>query len=194
MPFILANSVARAIAFFIDCMLFFIAGKLVSSFYPLEDGKSFIYTASICLLALFYFMTMSSSVGHGQTLGKRFMKIRLVDSKGNFLKPSQSVLHYAILVPVFVQVSRFPAVIESPYANFLVAWLFVGFFVCTWYLLLFGQAYSQLFHDFLSKTYVVTFAVDPEKKPVPPIPKFHWFILLAIFCGLGLLTVANSYL
>jgi len=48
-------------------------------------------------IALGYFGTLNSGIGHGQTIGKRLLRIRVVSADGSPLSVSKSVLRFAIL-------------------------------------------------------------------------------------------------
>src|ERR1039457_1218039 len=58
--------------------------------------------AGFCL-ALAYFAIFDSEIGDGQTLGKRWLKLRVIDAEGNTISFAKSLLRSVIfLVPAFL--------------------------------------------------------------------------------------------
>jgi uncharacterized RDD family membrane protein YckC len=132
-------------------------------------------------LALPYFAILNSKIGDGQTLGKRWMHLQVVDANGNAISFERSILRYAVLAVVYylnglpLPVTRTPWIVSS-IVSFLVAVLGGA----TLYLILFNRHTRQGVHDLAVGSYVADADVIGPLK-VRPIWRMHWAILGGLF-------------
>jgi uncharacterized RDD family membrane protein YckC len=128
-------------------------------------------------LALPYFAVLNSSIGNGQTLGKRLMHVQVIGREGATISLWSSVIRYTVLaVPLFLDemvlpISRTPWVISA-----LFSVLVFGLGGATLYLLLFNRRTRQGLHDLAAGSYV---AEANSKSPlkIESIWEGHWVIL-----------------
>lgn len=139
-------------------------------------------------VALVYFGLLNSTVGKGQTIGKRIMKIQVVNQVGNNISLSRSFLRYAILgAPFFLNGALIPpSVLMSPIGH-LIGFIIFGFGGAIIYLYIFNRRTRQTLHDLISGTFVVR--VTPQQGELPPVSvwKPHvalvgiWFLVVIVF-------------
>jgi len=108
------------------------------------------------VIALVYFGVLNSALGRGKTIGKRIMKIEVVDSIGNHLSPARSILRYTILgVPFFLNGAFIPPSILNTPVGGLVGLLVFGFSGAIIYLYVFNRRTRQSLHDLVVGSFVV---------------------------------------
>jgi RDD family len=142
-------------------------------------------------LALPYFAILNSRVGNGQTLGKRWMHLQVVDRDGTPVSLWRSSCRYFVLsVPYFLDdltlpVTRVPWIVSSLLG--LVVFVVGG---ATLYLVLFNRRTRQGVHDLAGRTYVAD-AYEIGSLQLQPVWKMHFVILgillLALCLGTGVL-------
>lgn len=128
-------------------------------------------------LTLPYFALLNSRIGNGQTLGKRWMRLRVVDANGSTITLSRATLRYAVLqAPFFLNGATLPSRFDSFFLDILLAAIIVGLGGGTLYLIFFNRPSRQGFHDLAAGTYVVS---AESSGPVTPHPvrKYNWIIL-----------------
>src|SRR3984957_20683858 len=89
----------RLFAFLLDTLLLGIVGAIVGAAFfdtlvrmgPLARVVGF-------FIALCYFGLFDSSVGSGQTIGKRFLRLKVVDAQGGMLSLEEAILRFIIFV------------------------------------------------------------------------------------------------
>ena len=134
------------------------------------------------VVAVIYFVPLNSSLGRGQTLGKRLCGIKVVDRDGAQITFAKSFVRFLpIGVPWFLNNARFP---ESYLFS---VWLYAtsiavfGVGLSVIYLYVFNRRSRQSLHDLLVGSYVLKAdAAGPVS--LPPA----WTLHLAV-CGLLLL-------
>lgn len=131
------------------------------------------------IIALIYFGLLNSEIGKGQTIGKRLLKIKVVDANNQAIAVPKSMLRYSILgIPFFLNNAQFSIeVLTSPMMYLLSLVLFGGLF-STLYLYIFNRNTRQSLHDLIVKTYVVNDTVSPQS--VTPIWKTHVYVTASI--------------
>lgn len=130
-------------------------------------------------VALVYFACLNSSIGNGQTLGKRLMKIQVVTKEGQTIPFHTALIRFVVLgVPYFLNGTILPIDSQSLALLFSVT-TFFGF-VAIIYLYIFNRKTRQSLHDLVAKTYVVT---APASPPVhfEPIWRGHLAVVGLIF-------------
>jgi uncharacterized RDD family membrane protein YckC len=166
----------RLLGFLIDCLILGIVGLVIGSiffdtFAALGGwGKLVGFT-----IALAYFGILNSSIGGGQTFGKRLVNIKVVNREGGPISIHRSLVRYVILgTPYFlngVMISAF-ALLLLPFISVVI---FGGIFAIL-YLYIFNRRTRQSLHDLATDTLVVR-ATDVEPPPPVHIWKYHILIL-----------------
>ncbi|MFB3897301.1 MAG: RDD family protein [bacterium] len=178
----------RLLAFIIDSILLgilgYITGLFLFDFYAQLGGAGLILGFFIALL---YFGLFNSSLGKGQTLGKRIMRIEVVDSSGNSIPLSRSLLRFTILgIPYFLNGAPIPSHITVSPIGYGIGFLIFGFGGAIVYLYIFNRRTRQSLHDLIMGTLVVR-TIPKGKLPHNSVWKTHlivvgvWFLLVIGF-------------
>jgi hypothetical protein len=140
-------------------------------------------------MALPYFSILNSTIGNGQTLGKRWMHLQVVDVHGNTISFSKSVVRYAVFaVPYYLDEISLPITRTPWIVSALISMVVFGVGGATLYLVLFNRHTRQGIHDLAAGSYVA----DADKMgplKTQSIWKIHWVILVSL---LVLLSLANG--
>ena len=86
----------RALATIIDFVVLWIIGSILNSI--LFGGDAVRGNGLSTLIGLAYFLYFWSSYGHGQTIGNRVMKIRVVKTNGSELSLTDAFIRYIGLI------------------------------------------------------------------------------------------------
>lgn len=134
-------------------------------------------------ISLPYFGLLNSSLGGGQTIGKRLTGIRVVDQEGQPLSPGRSNLRAAILnVPFFLNNASVPM---PPSLAVPISWLLgvvvFGGVISITYLYVFNRRTRQSLHDLTVGSYVVN-AKPAGPVDAPPFWRQHLHIAAGL-CG-----------
>jgi uncharacterized RDD family membrane protein YckC len=128
------------------------------------------------VISLTYFGIFNSSAANGQTLGKRLMKIRVVDREGKTISIPRSFARYAILgAPWFFDSDILPLRLRTSWFGIEFGFLISGMAGALIYLYVFNNATRQSLHDLILGTYVVKAAGDGRPE-VPIVWKGHLYI------------------
>ena len=142
------------------------------------------------LIALLYFGILNSRIGRGQSIGKRALRIQVVQSDGSELSPSKSILRFAVIgAPYFANglmlpLSRTPIAVTTALSI-----LIFGVGGAAIYLFLFNRDTRQSLHDLAVGSFVVR--TRPGRIPVTRLWKGHLVILGTSLC---VLTLAMVYI
>ena len=139
-------------------------------------------------VSLPYFAILDSSIGHGQTIGKRVLGLQVVDVYGQTISLGRALVRYALFaVPYFLNGIALP-ITRTPWTfSHLVAPLFEALGFANFYLMLCNRHTRQGIHDLA----VGSFVAEADKigsVRARPIWKMHWAILgslLVIFTLAG---------
>jgi len=117
-------------------------------------------------IALVYFGVMNSEIAAGQTLGKKVMKIRVVDGDNQPISLIKSFGRFSIFgIPYFLNGAspQFPPpeMLTTFWAYVLTIIIFGGLSSIV-YLYLFNRNTRQSLHDLLMRTYVVNVGMDKQ--------------------------------
>ena len=178
---VIAGLWRRIIAFALDGIIVGIAGIILALpfFEPLSRLGCWGRLVGFCL-ALPYFAILNSQIGNGQTLGKRWMRIRVVDQNGRALTFSRSVARYALLaIPYFLNQLTLPVTRTPWLVSAAISVIIFGVGGATLYLVLFNRRTRQGVHDLGVGSYVVS-AGNSGPVKVQPTWKPHWVILSAL--------------
>jgi uncharacterized RDD family membrane protein YckC len=159
----------RLFAFIIDTILLGVTGICIGALFfdRLAElggwGRLLGFT-----VALLYFGLLNSSIGNGQTVGKRLLKIKVVDGEKQTISIAKSFLRFTILgIPYFLNGAMIPPEILSNSIMSLVLGLAVFFGTgAIIYLFIFNRVTRQSLHDLIMGTYVInrnSHADIPEK-------------------------------
>jgi uncharacterized RDD family membrane protein YckC len=182
----------RVVAFSVDGLIVGLLGLAVTLpfFEAFSRLGSWGPLVGFCL-ALPYFVVLNSSIGSGQTLGKRLMHLQVVDINGTAISLGRSAVRYGVFaVPYFLNEMLLPAT-RTPWAVSAVQSIVI-FTVggATLYLVLFNRHTRQGIHDLAVRSYVA----DADKSGplrIEAIWKTHWVILgtvlIVLFLGTGIL-------
>ncbi|WP_456458988.1 RDD family protein [Reichenbachiella sp.] len=152
--FNIANFWSRIWALFIDSIVLGIIGLVLG--LMMEDSFVSMGTNGILVgftLSLLYFTFANSKIGDGSTLGKKVMKIQVVDKNENWISIQTSFLRSLILIsPYFLVNYAFTQfqIVESIKIVILLSML-IGIIV----LYIFNKATRQSLHDLVLHTFVV---------------------------------------
>ncbi len=175
----------RLLAFIIDGIilgLFGLAiGTLFFDFFAEIGGLGLLIGFAIALL---YFGIQNSSVCNGQTIGKRILKIKVVDNKAKNISLQRSFTRFMILgPPYFLNGVFLPPNLMNNYFIFLLLGLIIFFGLAgIIYLYIFNRNTRQSLHDLVVGTYVINL---PRTKKLAFRPealwKGHLVVLTTIF-------------
>lgn len=177
----------RCIAYFIDSLLL---GLLISNLGRFEfERLSQLGLWGICLgfpLGALYFASMDSKIGNGQTIGKRLMKVRVVNGNGQSVSLARAFTRYTVFViPVLLYGWRLPLT-KTPWIA-----LDIVFFWVYWvggssiYLMIFERLNRQGLHDITVRTFVV-YADHEGPIEKRDVPQLHWGILISLLFAISL--------
>lgn len=144
-------------------------------------------------VALPYFGILESRIGGGQSIGKRWLKLRVVDARGSTLSFRKTLARCAVFaVPSFLfgfdlalPVTRTPW-----FASILMFAVVFGIGGSTLYFITFNSNTRQGLHDRAVGSYVAN-AGDTGPVEARPIGMLDWaipvslFVMLALFVGIG---------
>jgi len=189
----------RLAAFIIDIIILVIVAIIISLFLNdvfVQWGGNLWYVGFV--IAGAYFVTRNSIIGKGQTIGKKILKIRVLNENGEYLSLTQSFLRYLILsFIIFVR-----GITETVYSllkqNYLL--LIISFSIVTLFFaigitgpIIFTD-YKRGLHDYLARSVVIK-SIDDEYTRFSGIDtlssafskhKIGFGITLIIFLGLSL--------
>lgn len=124
------------------------------------------------IIELAYFGLLNSRLGNGQTLGKRLLKIRVVDGESQLLSLPRAMVRAAILATPFALNGIDPGASASNlYLMVPLSVLLFGGLFSILYLYLFNRRTRQSLHDLAVGSFVVNadaLESDTEREPVWP--------------------------
>lgn len=179
----------RLLALFLDGIFIGVFGFILGLFFFDFFAQIGAYgrIVGFCI-AFAYFGLLNSSVGKGQTIGKKIMKIKVVDLNGGYISLVRSLIRYTILsAPFFLNGLLIPpAVVQSP-IGYIIGFVIFGFGGAVIYLYIFNRRTRQSLHDLAVRTFVVKANIKGEVI-TSPVWKLHliivgiWFFLTISFC------------
>ena len=177
----------RALAFFIDTIIIGLPVEVVAwvFFDKFSQLGAWGRLVGFCL-ALPYFAILDSSIGNGQTLGKRWMNVRVVDANGNPIPFGRALLRYVVFAaPWFLNGIMLPVNATSAAVWTLITLIVFGVGGTTFYLMCFNRRTRQGLHDLVVGSYVADAEVLGPVS-VQPIWKMHWVIIGAMAAVISL--------
>jgi uncharacterized RDD family membrane protein YckC len=131
--------------------------------------------------AFLYFGILNSAIGDGKTVGKRVMKIEVVEAHGNYISPARSSLRYLVLgTPFFLNGAPIGTGGHTLLWAGLLGVVVIGAGGAISYLCLFNRRTRQSLHDLAVGTYVTN---TPGSGPltVRPIWRGH-LAIIGVWC------------
>lgn len=175
-------------AFVIDLVLLGIVGMILGALLFDTFARMGAYARLIGFaIALAYFGIFNSRIGGGQTLGKRWLGVRVVDAHDQLLSLPRSLLRYAVLgIPFFANgLPLDPTLAMSTPLGYLLAIVVFGGIFAIIYLYIFNRRTRQSLHDLAVSSYVERF--DRAAQPVPfPIMWRGHIVVVAMLAVIAL--------
>jgi uncharacterized RDD family membrane protein YckC len=175
----------RLAAFLIDGVLLGIAGTIVGlAFFEQLAALGWKGELVGLLVSVPYFGLLNSSLGGGQTFGKRLLAIRVVDKRGDLIPPIRSLARSFVFLLPFALNGMAIGNLEpgSPTGITVLALqsiIIFGLGGGLLYFAIFNRSTRQSVHDLLLGTYVVR-SGNAGAVVALPMWKWHW----AALCGI----------
>jgi len=147
----------RLLAFFVDSLILGLFGLALGALFA-DQFYGFGYWGRLIGFTIWvlYFGLFNSEICKGQTLGKRLLKIKVVNPKGQYLSPNRSFLRAVIFfIPGIFNGIQFPLYMINSFAFYLSSVIFLMLGGCITYLFLFNLPTRQSLHDLAVHSYVV---------------------------------------
>lgn len=153
----------RIIAFAVDVLIIAAIGFVVGTlfFNALARMGSQGFWVGL-LIAVGYFGWMNSSFNNGQTIGKRLMKIRVVDALGNTIPLGRSIQRSALLLVPLIY-----APVSQSVVDLVLKAIMLFIMVAVVYLYLLNIKTRQSAHDLVLKTFVVNADYNLALEEIP---------------------------
>jgi uncharacterized RDD family membrane protein YckC len=176
----------RLLAFLLDAFLLGIIGAIIGAtfFDTLVHMGPWAHLVGFCI-ALCYFGPFDSSVGNGRTIGKRFLRLKVVGAQGGMLPLEEAILRFMVFaVPFFANGLSLPISRTPWFISALIGVVVFGGGATNLYLLIFNRPMRQGLHDLTVRSYVVT---SESEGPIvsKPFWKMHWAIIATLVALFG---------
>jgi uncharacterized RDD family membrane protein YckC len=169
----------RLIAFMVDGVILAVVGKglglLFGSIFAQMGGTGPLVGFGVYVL---YFGILHSPIGKGQTLGKKLLKIRVVNARGKYISFTKALLR-ASIIGIFFCLSAVNSLLVSDTAILVnsILCIIVGAGIIYFYL--FNRITRQSIHDLISRSFVVK--ADAEDRSISlTIWRKHYLIYSSI--------------
>ncbi|GAA61627.1 hypothetical protein P20652_3516 [Pseudoalteromonas sp. BSi20652] len=176
----------------IDTLVLGVLGYVVGLF--LEDtfvqlggwGRLIGFAVSIT-----YFGVMNSSLSNCQTIGKKILNIKVVDSTNSTISLPKSFLRYSFLaVPFSLNGAQITNEALLSYLMYPLSFIIFGGLLSISYLYIFNRVTRQSLHDLAVGTYVVNAEVSSGE--LPSVWKPHLAVVAGLFITATLIPVFTS--
>ena len=145
------------------------------------------------VIALVYFGAMNSKLFEGQTIGKRLLKLRVVDSDNQTISLEKSVLRYIVLAtPFALNGARFPNETLLSFLIYPLSMIIFGGLLSIVYLCIFNRVTRQSLHDLAVGTFVVN--ANIEKQDVGKVWKNHLVVVAVFFVAAAIVPAFTGQL
>lgn len=181
-------------ALFIDALILgatgLVLGLFFESFFVEMGGWGRLVGFSI---ALIYFGVMNSSIAGGQTVGKKALKIKVVDSNNSTINLGKSILRYLILaIPFFLNGAQFSNKAMLSFLIYPLSLIIFGGLFSILYLYIFNRVTRQSLHDLVVGTYVVNENV--EKQGPGKVWNIHFIVVAVLFLSAAIVPAFTTQL
>jgi uncharacterized RDD family membrane protein YckC len=177
----IANFWRRIGALFIDTLILGLVGFLLglaleSTFVQLGGWGRFIGF----VIALVYFGAMNSKLFDGQTIGKRLLNLRVVDSENQTISLLRSTLRYIVFAtPFSLNGAQFSNEAMLSFLMYPLSLIIFGGLLSIIYLYIFNRVTRQSLHDLAVGTFVVNASI--ERQEVGKVWKTHLVVVAVLF-------------
>lgn len=121
------------------------------------------------IITIIYFTIANSKITHGQTIGKKIVKIKTINASGNALSIKTALLRSLILfAPYFLINYPIPGVAEISALNVYKSSILGSTLIGIAILYIANKSTRQSLHDMLMKTYVVSVTENEDLTEVQP--------------------------
>ncbi len=179
----------RVIAFVIDGVIvsipLFIFGFLFKDF-SFSLGPYGIFLGYGVFIV--YWGFFNSEVKEGQTVGKRALKIAVVDQHSNYLTMKVSFFRAFVLGLILILGEWTSASVGFPIIGVIISLIGSVGMIVLLYGLIFNRTTRQGIHDLMVKSYVIKMPATPDVEP-PNMPQIHKRFMIGISTVVVLLTV-----
>ncbi len=144
-------------------------------------------------IALIYFGILNSRIGSGQTIGKKVLKLRVVNSKNETIGLGRSLLRYTVLaVPFSLNGAQFSNEAMLSYLVYPLSLIVFGGMLSITYLYVFNRITRQSLHDLAVGTFVVNSDVGVQE--TGSVWKVHLIAVITLFIAATLVPAFTSQL
>lgn len=144
-------------------------------------------------IALIYFGVMNSSIAGGQTIGKKALNIRVVDSNNSPISLGKSILRYFILaIPFSLNGAQFSNEAMLSFLMYPLSLIIFGGLFSILYLYIFNRVTRQSLHDLVVGTYVVS--TNVEKQTTGNVWNVHLAIVALLFLAAAVVPAFTAQL
>lgn len=171
----------RISALFIDTVILGAAGLVLGLFFESFFVQIGVWGRLVGFsIALIYFGVMNSSITAGQTIGKKVLKLRVVDSKNVPISLGKSIIRYFILgIPFSLNGAQFSNEAMLSFLIYPLSLIIFGGFFSILYLYIFNRITRQSLHDLVVGTYVVN--ANVEQQGLEKVWSVHLIIVAILF-------------
>lgn len=184
----------RIIAFLVDCIILSTFGTglmlLFDSIFMQMGGSG---SLVVFFVFVFYFGLLNSSIGGGQTLGKKLLEIRVVNVRGKNITLIRAMVRAAIL-GIFFCLSAIHFLLVSDDIILINSLLYIVIGAGIIYFYLFNYSTRQSLHDLISGSFVVEAAATDIAIRLT-VQRKHYLIysLLTVVLVMGSLYFNSMY-
>lgn len=158
----------RAVAISFDFLIIALAASLLSFVFGDVYSRMGIWGSLIgTIFSILYFGILNSSIGQGQTIGKRMLNLRVTQYNGTYLSFHQAAARFSIHWLFFINLHL---ITRIPGGYFIIA-ASIGLFLATLMIMLFNKEITGL-HDMICDTIVVN-SKEQEQTASKPITTFN---------------------
>jgi uncharacterized RDD family membrane protein YckC len=144
-------------------------------------------------IALVYFSVGNSSITGGQTIGKKALKLRVVDSENSPVGIDRSILRYIILAtPFSLNGAQFSTEAMQSFLMYPLSLIVFGGLFSILYLYIFNRTTRQSLHDLAVGTFVVNSGV--EKQEVGKVWRVHIIVVAVLFVAAAIVPAFTTQL
>lgn len=128
------------------------------------------------LIAMAYFGIMNSKLNNGQTIGKKVLKLRVVNINNEPIGLIKSIVRYSILsAPFSLNGIQLPDELLFSSLLYILSFVVFGGMFSIIYLYIFNRTTRQSLHDIAVGSYVVN--INTDKQPTGKVWKPHYAIV-----------------
>lgn len=144
-------------------------------------------------IALMYFGVMNSSIMGGQTIGKKLLKIRVVDAQNAPIGLGKSLLRYFVLgIPFALNGAHISNEAMLSFLMYPISLIIFGGLFSIIYLYIFNRITRQSLHDLVVGTYVVN--ANEERHEPGKVWSVHLIIVALLFLAAAILPIFTNQL